>query len=715
MIKRTIFEGKPYNPKTTETEIYKSWEKSGYFNPDKLTKNNGKNYISYMPLPNVTGSLHMGHALNNAMQDILVRYHRMKGYRTLWLPGMDHAGISTQYVVEKKLKKEGSSRFKLGREKFIEKVWEWKKEYSGLITGQLKSLGVSADWSRERFTMDPEYARDVIKTFIHYHEKGLIYRGLRTVNWCPRCNTSLSELELEYEEEEGMLYYIKYGPFELATVRPETKFGDTALAVNPKDPRYKNYIGEEIEIDSLSTDGELDKPKIKKIKIKVVGDEAVDIEFGTGVVKVTPGHDLTDFEIGVRHNLPIIQVIDEIGKMNEKAGKYSGMKTKDAREKIVSDLEAVGLLSKKELYTHRVSKCYRCNHIIEPIPSKQWFLKMKDLASGALHAVENGKVKIHPENFEKTYTNWLLNIRDWTISRQIWWGHRLPVYFCKNEKDQYIVSESKPKKCLICKNCEMEQAPDVLDTWFSSALWPFAGFSAEDAKKYYPGDILITARDIINLWVSRMIFSGIEFKNEVPFRDVLIHGTILTKDGKRMSKSLGTGIDPLKYIENYGADATRFGVIWQATGQDIRWDESAVSAGKKFNNKLWNASRFVLTKTENIKGKKSEVKTEADEKILSSLCKIKKETEKYIENFEFSAALKGLYDFFWHDFCDVYLEESKKQLDDENLEKNTSEILNVVLLESLILLHPFIPFITEEIYGHLPEKKAEFLMIHKID
>lgn len=739
-----------YNPKDTEARVYKQWEESGYFNPDKLAGLAGtkpdsdtqKKYVVYMPLPNITGTLHIGHVLDNTAPDILIRHYRMKGFRTLWLPGTDHAGIATQYVVEKQLKKENTSRFELGREKFTQRVWEWKKEYGGIIYEQLKKLGISCDWSRTRFTMDEAYSKDVLGAFVRYYKKGLLYRGYRTVSWCPRCETSLSDLELEYKEETTTLYYITYGPFTLATTRPETKFGDTGLAVNPRDKRYEKYVGKKIEIESLSTEGALDAPSKKKNKISVVADEAVDVEFGTGVVKVTPAHDLTDFEIGSRHNLPLVQVIDERGRMNELAGKYAGMKTSDARAKIVEDLKATGLLQKEELYVHNVSVCYRCAHAIEPIPSKQWFLKMEPLAKTALDAVKSGSVKINPENFEKPYTAWLENIRDWTVSRQIWWGHRLPVYFCKNKQeevsksevliskqaqnsnnkiqnaDNFVVSIEKPKECPFCKNCEMEQSPDVLDTWFSSALWPFAGLSEKDRKNYYPGDLVANARDILNLWDTRMIFSGIEFMGAVPFKNILVHGTVLTKDGKRMSKSLGTGIDPLKYINEYGADATRFGVIWQASGQDIRWDESAVAAGRKFLNKIWNAGRFVSQKIGDFPvsaAREPEARTEADKKIMDSLMRAKTSSARGIESFEFSKVLHELYDFFWHDFCDSYIESAKLQTESNSTAKFTVSVLSFVFLESLKLLHPFVPFVTEEIYQRLSiTDKKEFLMVENI-
>lgn len=712
-----------YDPKLVEEKIYKLWEESGYFNPDKLPGKRNKNYIIYMPLPNITGTLHMGHALDNTGPDILIRYHRMRGFRTLWLPGTDHAGIATQYVVEKELKKEGKTRFDLGREKFIEKVWEWKNKYGSIILEQLKKLGASADWSRTRFTMDPDYSRDVLNAFVHYHKKGLIYPGLRTVNWCPRCMTSLSELELEYEDEETTMYYIKYGPFTLATVRPETKFGDTALAVHPEDKRYKQYIGKTIEIDSLSTEGSLDKPILTKIKLTVVADKKVDPKFGTGVIKVTPAHDITDFEISERHKLPMIQVIDGRGKMNENAGKYAGMKTKEVREKIVADLKTVGLIKKEEPYKHRVAKCYRCNSLIEPLPSKQWFLKMSGLAELAKDAVKNKKVAIVPKNFEKPYFNWLNNIRDWTISRQIWWGHRLPVWFHEpkcvpkqgHENDvvkckEMIVSLEKPK-CEYC-DAEFKQSEDVLDTWFSSALWPFSGLSQSDLKKYYPGNLVSNAREILNLWDARMIFSGLEFRKKIPFNNVLIHGTVLTKEGKRMSKSLGTGVDPMNYIEKYGADATRFGIIWQAFGQDIRWDEAAVIAGRKFCNKIWNAGRFVISRIEDQTILKTPIqKTPADRKIIKNLKTAKQKVSKNIENFKFGQALHEIYDFFWHDYCDVYLEQSKKQLTDLKLRKTTEQILISTLIESLKILHPFMPFITEEIYQKLSIKNKKMIIV----
>lgn len=710
------FEG-PYDAKLHEGRIYQKWMDSGFFNPDNLPfAPHAEPYIVYMPLPNVTGTLHMGHALDNTLQDITVRYHRMKGRRTLWLPGTDHAGIATQFVVEKDLRKQNVSRFEIGRERFIEKVWEWKGQYGNLILEQLKRLGCSADWSRTRFTMDPDYAVDVQKAFIHYYEKKLLYRDFRTVNWCPRCGTSLSELELEYKEEESKLWYIKYSDEVIvATTRPETMLGDTAVAVNPHDERFSHLVGTTVKLPIVNRE------------IPIVADELIDPKFGTGMVKVTPAHDGNDFEIGRRHKLPLIQVIDERAKIMFDLPEYKGLKTVEAREKIVAELEKEGRIVKVEPYPHNVAICYRCSSVIEPIPSMQWFLKMRELADVAMGAVQSGKTKIHPERFEKPYFDWLTNIRDWTVSRQIWWGHRIPVWFCKNTpipnnpnfltQNEFVVSLEKPSTCPKCGTCEMEQSPDVLDTWFSSALWPFAGLSESDKKNYYPGHTLITARDILNLWVARMVYSGIEFMGEAPFQNVLIHGTIMTKEGKRMSKSLGTGIDPLKYIDEYGADVARFAVVWQATGQDIRWDETAVTGGRKFTNKIWNATKFVLSNVSSETSGKyraanmPEGMTDADKKILEELKALRASVGNDIESFEFSKALHDIYEFFWHSFCDVYLELSKEQMKDEAKKVTTEEVLYYVLLESLKVMHPFMPFITEVIHEKLPNKESDTLLI----
>lgn len=692
---------KPYEPKETEERIYKIWEESGFFNPDALPDKRKETYTITIPPPNVTGSLHMGHALNAVIQDILIRKKRMEGYKTLWLPGTDHAGIATQNVVEKELKKEGLTRHDLGKEKFVEKIWEWKEKYGDIILDQFKKLGASCDWSRSKFTMDKDYAKAVETAFLHYYKKGWIYQGDRVVNWCVRCQTSLSDLELEYEDIKGKLYYIKYPVKEakpllrglaskyivVATTRPETMLGDTAVAVNPKDERYKDLIGKTAELP------------ITKKDIPIVADQAVETEFGTGAVKVTPAHDTLDFEISERHRLPILQIIDRFGRMTKDAGEeYEGLKAKEAREKVVEKLQKQGLIEKIEDYDLRISKCYRCNSIIEPQISKQWFLKMDELAKTAREAVQKGDVVFRPKRWEKVYFDWLGNIKDWCISRQIWWGHKIP----------------------------LEGVDDVLDTWFSSALWPFAtlGWPASakasagkpdknDLKEFYPTQVLSTARDIINLWVARMIFSSYEFMGKEPFKDVIIHPTILTKDGKRMSKSLGTGVDPLDLIEKYGADATRFGLIYQMTGtQDIHFTEDALLAGKKFANKLWNISRFALTQIGDRKMQEVESKpktqSKEDEEILKKLSALSDFVEKDIESYEFGPALHKIYDFVWHDFADKYIEYTKK-----NISEEIKTILYLSLKNILILLHPFMPFITEEIWSMLPVKQKNLLIIEK--
>ncbi len=906
---------KPYNPKEVEEKIYRLWEKSGYFNPDNLPvkkirnlKLEIRNFCIVIPPPNVTGSLHMGHALNATIQDILIRKKRMEGYKTLWLPGTDHAGIATQNVVEKELKKQGLTRHDLGKEKFIEKVWEWKEKYGNIILDQLKKLGSSCDWSRTRFTMDKDYTKAVETAFLHYYKKGWIYQGDRVVNWCKRCQTSLSDLELEYEEEKGKLWHIRY-PLKtknlklktksyiiVATTRPETMLGDTAVAVNPKDKRYKDLIGEIVILPIMNRE------------IPIIVDLAVEMEFGTGAVKVTPAHDIADFEISERHKLPIIQVINNFGKMTKEAGnKYEGLSTKDAREKIVIELEKQGLIEKIEDYNLRVSRCYRCNSVIEPQISKQWFLKMSELAKKAKQAIKSGDIKFHPKRWEKVYFDWLNNIKDWCISRQIWWGHKIPVGHClncqeillqpkikanwffvrhgetewniekriqgqistappinktgeaqayktaqylkphnidliissdlkraketsniiakelnveviydvnlrerhwglldgltKNEIEEKKLTEIHQKsreddfrpdggeslievqerlystirkhqkdhfhKNIIfvshggalrllwrklknipisewikdfphgeaigisipqepCKKCSsnfIEIDNDVLDTWFSSALWPFATLGwpdakSKDLKNFYPTQVLSTARDIINLWVTRMIFSGIELLDKKPFSDVIIHPTILTKDGKRMSKSLGTGIDPMVLIEKYGADATRFGLIYQMMGgQDIHFSEDAIMAGKKFANKLWNISRFVLGQigisNSQFLISKPKPKTEEDKKIFKKLDSVIKSVNKDIEKYNFGQALHTVYDFVWHDFADKYIEISKSQVVNRESSENTQKILFYALFKSLKLLHPFMPFITEEIYQYLPIKDKKLLIIGK--
>ncbi len=710
---------KAYDPKQVEQKTYRLWEKSGFFDPDRLPKSytlNPKPYTIVIPPPNITGSLHMGHALNATTQDILIRWHRMRGFKTLWLPGTDHAGIATQNVVEKELKKEGKNRHDLGRKKFEERVWKWRGKYGDIILDQLKKLGASCDWSRTRFTMDPDYVHAVLFAFKHYFDKGWIYRGERVINWCPRCSTSLSDLELEYKEEKGKLWYIKYplkdkknASVTVATTRPETMLGDAAVAVNPKDTRYKSQVGETLILP------------IKDREIPIVADKLVEAEFGTGAVKVTPNHDIADFEISERHNLPRYQVIGEDGRMTKMAGKIcEGLTTLECRQKVVDELEKLKLLEKIEDYTHRVSKCYRCENTVEPLISKQWFLKMDELAKMAIRAVKKNEVKFHPKRWEKVYFDWLANTRDWCVSRQLWWGHQLPIWYCENKKgeDNYFLSLEKPKTCLKCKTCKPKQDEDVLDTWFSSALWPFATLGwpqkTKDLKTFYPTQVLSTDRGIINLWVGRMVFSSYEFLNIRPFKDVYIHATVLTREGKRMSKSLGTGIDPLELIEKYGSDATRFGLIWQAMGgQDIRFAEEHFLAGKKFCNKMWNASRFVLTnKPPQIKRgyqrRLTQNLTKEDKKFLKQLDEIIATTNKDLEQFRFGQALHRLYNFFWHTYCDSYIEYTKKQNS-----KETDKLLLYGLITSLKLLHPFIPFITEEIYKTLPLKNKKLLLIEE--
>jgi valyl-tRNA synthetase len=688
---------KAYNPQENEVKIYRLWEKSGYFNPDKLpasltgrsVKKTAKKYSIVIPPPNITGELHMGHALNNTLQDVLIRWKRMQGYRALWLPGTDHAGIATQNVVEKELKKEGQARHDLGREKFLERVWAWQKKYGHLILEQLKKLGCSCDWSRTAFTMDKNYQEAVKTAFLHYYQKGWIYQGKRMINWCPHCQTSLSDLELEYEEEKSHLWYLKYPLLKekkyiiVATTRPETMLGDTAVAVHPQDNRYKNLIGRKVIL-----------PLVNR-QIPIIADKAVDPQFGTGAVKVTPAHSPVDAEMAERHNLHFIQVISDKGRMTKQAGKnFASLTVLEARQKVVEEFKKQGLLEKIKDYTHQVPRCYRCHTLVEPLFSQQWFLKMDKLAEQAIKVVKNGQIKFHPKRWEKVYFDWLKNIKDWCISRQIWWGHQIP----------------------------LEGETDVLDTWFSSALWPLAPLGwpkkTKDLEKFYPTDTLSTARDIINLWVARMIFSGLEFMKKVPFTDVYIHATVLNEEGKRMSKSLGTGVDPLELINQYGADATRFGLIYQTfEGQDMKFSEDNIIMGKKFANKIWNASRFTLQQIGNDKLEIPDDKkiksprfqknlSPADKRIIKKFKVIVQKITKELENYQFGQAAHLIYDFFWHDFCDKYIEISKKQ---NNLQ--TQQVLVYVLSNSLKLLHPFMPFVSETIYQKLPFKEKELLMI----
>ena len=667
---------KIYDPKQAEDKNYKFWLKTGFFNPDKLPGKRKKTFTITLPPPNITGELHMGHTLNALIQDVIIRQKRMQGFKTLWLPGTDHASIATQNVVEKSLRKEGKTRFDLGKEKFLEKVWDWREKYGNIILGQFKRMGVSCDWSRTRFTLDKEYSKAVEKAFAHYYKKGWIYKGKRVINWCPRCSTSLSDLELEYQEEKNKLWYIKYPLADskefiiVATTRPETMLGDTAVAVNPADKRYKKMVGQKAVLPLLNR------------KIPIIADSMIDRKFGTGAVKVTPAHDLADYKISLRHNLEIIQVIDEKRKIIG-VKKYQGLKTLEAREKIIEDLNQLSLIEKTEDYSHQVPKCERCRTLVELIPSGQWFLKMDELSKTAIEAVRSGKVKFFPKRWEKVYFAWLEKVEDWCISRQLWWGHKIPI----------------------------KETEDVLDTWFSSALWPFATLGwpkkTRDLKNFYPTGLLSTARDIINIWVARMIFSGTEFMGKVPFHTVLIHPTVLNQEGKRMSKSLGTGVDPINLIEKYGADATRLGIAYQLMGgQDLKFTEDNIVMGRKFCNKLWNASRFCLMQKTGSKALISRKSINPKSKIIKKLDKTTRLINKNMENYQFGKATHILYDFFWHDFCDKYIEEFKNQKS-----KSKNQELLYVLLTSLKLLHPFIPFITEEIYQKLPMKNKKTSII----
>lgn len=677
----------PYDPKKVEEKIYQLWEKSGFFNPDHPSprlRNGKKTFVTPIAPPNITGELHMGHALELTMQDILVRMKRMQGYKTLWIPGIDHAGIAAQNVVEKQLKKEGLTRHDLGREKFIERVEAWKEKYGNSILNQFKKLGISVDWSRTRYTRDKEYEKAVIEAFLQYQKKGWIYKGYRVINWCVRCGTGISDLEVKYAPEKGKLYYIKYGPFTLATVRPETKLGDTGLAVNPDDKLYKNYVGKDLEIESVDNSIPANNPpKAKKIKIKVVADKAVDKDFGTGIIKITPAHDITDFEISERHNLPLLKIIDEKGRMNENAGiRYKGMKVLEAREKILKDLAELCLLEKVEDYEHNIAKCDRCDSVIEPLPSDQWFLKTKELAKLAKEAIAKKEVLIYPNSWKNISLRWIENMKDWNISRQLWWGHKMPI----------------------------EGEEDVLDTWFSSALWSFATLGwpekTKDFKNYYPTDFITSDRGILFLWQIRMIFSGKFFTKKSPFKKIYIHPTVLTKDGKRMSKSLGTGIDPVELIEKYGTDALRFGLAYQNTGvQDLKFGEDHILMGKKFANKIWNIAKYVLIKLGNEKFEIKKLKSSAP--IAKKLKKMSSVITKKTEDFKFGEATHDLYDFIWHEIADKYIEETKGKDD-----RKTKETLAYLLIGSLKMLHPFMPFITEEIYQQLPVKdKKKSIMI----
>ncbi|MFI3163033.1 MAG: valine--tRNA ligase [Bacillota bacterium] len=692
---------KSYNPQGFEKELYEKWEKNGYFTA-KVDKDKTP-FTIMMPPPNITGQLHLGHALDNTIQDSIIRYKRMKGFSALWLPGTDHASIATEVKIVEAMAKEGVSKEDLGRDGFLERAWEWKEQYGGRIVEQLKTLGSSCDWSRLAFTMDEKCSKAVKKVFVDLYEKGLIYQGNRIINWCPDCKTALSDAEVEYEEQSSFFWHVKYPVKDsdefviVATTRPETMLGDTAVAVNPNDERYAHLVGKTLIL-----------PLIDK-EIPVVADDYVDMEFGTGCVKITPAHDPNDFEVGLRHNLPVVRTFTDDGKLNELGGKYCGMDRFEARKAMVADLEALGLMHKIEPHPHNVGTCYRCKTVIEPIVSKQWFVSMKQLADPALKAVKEEEVNFIPKRFENIYFSWMENIRDWCISRQLWWGHRIPAYTC-TKCGEMVVALEKPQTCR-CGHCEFTQDEDVLDTWFSSALWPFStlGYPDDtaDLEYFYPTNVLATGYDIIFFWVARMIFSGIENMGKPPFEDVLIHGIIRDAEGRKMSKSLGNGIDPIEVIDQYGADALRFSLLFGvAAGSDSRFKTEKLDSARNFMNKIWNATRFALM---NFEGKDVakvdfDALSLADKWIITKKNILTKEIEQNMAKYELGVITQKLYDFVWTDFCDWYIELIKPVLygEDEVAIKNTLSVLNYVLKDILKLLHPFVPFVTEKLASELP-------------
>ena len=699
---------KVFEPKKIEERWYKFWLEKGYFHADE---NSDKNtYCIVIPPPNITGALHIGHALNNTIQDILIRYKRIEGINTLWMPGTDHAGIATQNVVERQLLAEGTDRHKLGREEFVERVWKWKERSGGEIIRQLKRLGASCDWERERFTMDEGLSKAVREVFVRLYEEGLIYKGDRLINWCPRCHTALSDLEVEHEEQKGHLYHIKYpltnpgeGFITIATTRPETMLGDTAVAVNPDDERYKNFIGKTVTLPIVNRE------------ISVIADSYVDKSFGTGALKITPAHDPNDFEIGTRHNLPHLKVIAEDGTMNENAGKYKGLDRFKCRKALLSDLEKGGFLLKVEDYAHSVGKCYRCKTIVEPNLSKQWFVKIKPLSEPALEAVKDGRIRIIPKGWENTYFEWMNNIKDWCISRQIWWGHRIPAWNCL-DCGEITVSKTDVKECSKCKSKNIEQESDVLDTWFSSALWPFSTLgwpeNTKELKTFYPTSVLVTSFDILFFWVARMIMMGLKFRGDIPFRDVYIHALVRDAEGQKMSKSKGNVIDPLIMMEKYGTDAFRFTLAaFAAQGRDIKLSEERIEGYRNFANKIWNAFRFAMMNLEDFKDTVSTSDITrlnlqlSDKWILSRLQKAIRDTKKGLEEYKFNESAGIIYQFFWHELCDWYIEIIKPRLAASAKERKTAQsVLLYVMENSLRLLHPFMPFITEELWQQLPHK-----------
>ncbi|MBQ7302495.1 MAG: valine--tRNA ligase [Clostridia bacterium] len=689
---------KQYEPREVEERIYAFWQDNGYFHAKVSDK---KPYTIVMPPPNITGQLHMGHALDNTLQDILIRWRRMQGYEALWLPGTDHASIATEAKVVEQIKKEGLSKESLGREAFLERVWQWKKTYGDRITTQLRKMGSSCDWERERFTMDEGCSNAVREVFVRLYEKGLIYRGERIINWCPHCLTSISDAEVEFEEKDGFFYHLRYPIvgtdryLELATTRPETMLGDTAVAVHPDDERYADLVGKKLML-----------PLVER-EIPIVADTYVEMDFGTGVVKITPAHDPNDFEVGLRHDLPVLTVTTDDGHMNENAGKYVGMTIAECRKAIVADLEEKGFLVKVEPLKHNVGTCYRCHTVIEPRVSLQWFVKMQPLATPAIDAVKTGETKFVPERFEKIYFHWLENIRDWCISRQLWWGHRIPAWYCP-DCGELIVSREDPTACPKCGSTAIKQDEDTLDTWFSSALWPFSTLGwpekTPELEKFYPTSTLVTGYDIIFFWVVRMMFSGVAHMGQVPFKNVFIHGIVRDSKGRKMSKSLGNGIDPLEIIDQYGADALRFMLATgNSPGNDMRFIEEKVESSRNFANKLWNAARFILMNLEgrDITPTLPDSLTLEDKWIVSKCNTLVKEVTENLEKFELGIAVQKLYDFIWDNFCDWFIELCKTRLQSEQAE-NACRVLVVVMTDMLKLLHPFMPFVTEEIWQSLP-------------
>ena len=703
-----------YDPKEFEEKLYNEWEQKGYFKPsmDKTKES----YCIVMPPPNVTGKLHMGHALDGTMQDILIRFKRMCGYNTLWVPGTDHAAIATEVkIVEKMKKEEGITKADITREEFLKRAWEWTKEYGGTIQKQQRKLGCSCDWDRSRFTMDEGLSEAVLEQFVKLYNQGLIYKGTRMINWCPSCHTSLSDAEVEFEEEPSHLWHIKYQIKDsdkyviVATTRPETMLGDTAVAVHPDDERYKDIVGKTCILPIMNKE------------IPIIADEFVEKDFGTGCVKITPAHDMNDYQAGLKHNLEIVEVFDDSSLMNDLVPEYKGLTTLEARKLILKKLEELGVLVETEDYTHNVGKCYRCHNTVEPRISEQWFVKMKELAEPAIKAVKEDDIKFIPKRYEKTYFNWMENIQDWCISRQIWWGHRIPAYYC--EKCGHVhVAKKQPEKCEKCGNTKLHQDEDTLDTWFSSALWPFStlgwpNMDAEDLKTFYPTNVLVTGYDIIFFWVARMIFSGLYSMNQKPFSDILIHGIVRDSQGRKMSKSLGNGIDPLEIIDQYSTDALRFSLIsGVSAGNDIKYMPEKLTQASNFANKLWNASKFVLMNLDDVQ-ELPDINLEKleyeDKWILSKLNTLSKEIRENLENYDFGVAIQKIYDFIWNEFCDWYIEIVKPRLYGENSEsKLTAQtVLNKVLMDSLKLLHPIMPFITEEIYQKLYNKDSESIMI----